>query len=148
MVGHVFELLPMFDRHTTAGLLFVQEGLDQQRRRQDFVTWAVEQVRARHVGRANRFALTATQTVFDAVSNGTNVRLLHDERLVTHQTKTRCVSLAQVGVTHARLRCVVAQQFAFVKTPFRVDPLLVVGKGLQLSVCQKFELGDADTVLT
>ena len=40
-----------------------------------------------------------------------------------------------------------AQQFAFVETPLRIDPLLVVGKRLQFSVCQKLELGDADAML-
>ena len=33
VVGHVFKFLPVLDGHTAAGLLFVQERLDQQRSR-------------------------------------------------------------------------------------------------------------------
>ena len=73
MVGDVFEFLPVLDRHTAAGLLFVQEGFDQQRGRQDFVARAVEQVSARHVRGADGLALAATQAVFDAVGNRANV---------------------------------------------------------------------------
>ena len=42
VVGHVFKFLPVLDGHTAAGLFFVQEGLDQQRGRQNFVARAVE----------------------------------------------------------------------------------------------------------
>ena len=73
VVGHIFKFLPVLDRHTATGLFFVQEGLDQQRGRQDFVAGAVEQVSARHVGGADWLALTASQTVFDAVGNRTDV---------------------------------------------------------------------------
>ena len=147
MVGHVFKFLPVLDGHTTTGLFFVQEGLDQQRSRQNFVTRAVEQVRTRHMGGADWLALATAQTVFHAVGNRTDVRLLHDERLVAHQTKTGGVGLTQISVTNNVLGCIMAQQFAFVETPLRIDPLLVVGKRLQLSVCQKLKLGDADAML-
>ena len=89
------------------------------------------------MGGTHGLALATTQTIFDAVGNGAYVGLLHDERLVAHQAKAGGVGLAQAGVTHARLRCIVAQQFALVKTPFRVDALFIVSKGLQLGVCQK-----------
>ena len=67
---------------------------------------------------------------------------------MAHQAKAGRVGLTQAGVTHARLRCIVAQQLTLVKTPLGVDALLIVGKGLQLSVCQELELGDADAMLT
>ena len=39
------------------------------------------------------------------------------------------------------------QKLAFVEPPFRVDALLVIGKGLQFGVGQKLQLGDANAVL-
>jgi len=71
-----------------AGLLFVQKGLDQQRGRQNLVARAVEQVGARHMRGAHRFALAAAQAVFDRSRRSAPMSLLlHDQRLVAHQTE-------------------------------------------------------------
>ena len=98
MVGHIFELLPVLDGHTSACLLFVQEGFDQQGRGQNFVARAVEQIGAWHMRGAHGFAFAATQTIFHTVGNGANVRLLHDERFVAHQTKAGGIGIGQVGL--------------------------------------------------
>ena len=97
VVGHVLEVLPVLHADATPRLLFVQEGLDQQRGRENLVARAVEQVGARHVRRAHRLALAAAQAVLDAVADGADVALLHDQRLVPHQPETRRVSGRQVG---------------------------------------------------
>jgi hypothetical protein len=68
VVGHVLEFLPVLDGHAAAGLLFVQEGLDQQRGGQDLVARRVQQVGARHVGGAHRLALAAAQAVLDELA--------------------------------------------------------------------------------
>ena len=138
MVGHVFKLFPVLDGDAAAGLLFVQKGFNQQGGGQNFVAWAVEQIGSRHMGGAHRFAFAATQTVFDGVGNGTNVRLFHDERLVAHQAKAGRVSAAQIGVF---------QQLAFVEPTLGVDAGFVVGKGLHLLRREVFQLGDANPVL-
>jgi hypothetical protein len=80
-----------------ARLLLVQEGLDQQRGGQDLVARAVQQVGARHVGGAHRLALAAAQAVLDAVGNGADVALLHDQRLVPHQAEAGRVGIGQIG---------------------------------------------------
>ena len=98
MVGHILKLLPVLDRHATAGLLFVQEGFHQQRGGQYLVARAVQQIGARHMGGAHRFALATTQAVFHAVGNGTNVRLLHDQGFMPHQSKTGGVGVGQVSI--------------------------------------------------
>ena len=87
VVGHVLELLPVLDADAAARLLFVQEGLDQQRGGEDLVARAVEQVGARHVRGADRLALAAAQAVLDRIGNGADVALLHDQRLMAHQPK-------------------------------------------------------------
>ena len=51
VVGNVAEFVPVLQRNAAAGLLLVQECLDQHRGREDLVARRVEQVRARHVGR-------------------------------------------------------------------------------------------------
>ena len=96
MVGHVLELGPMLDRDATARLFLVQKGFDQQRGRQNLVARAVQQVGARHMGRADRLALAATQAVLDAAGNGADIALLHDQRLVPHQPEAGRVGIGQV----------------------------------------------------
>jgi hypothetical protein len=75
MIGDVGQLVPMLDRHAAARLLLVQERLDQQRGRQDLVARRIQQVRARHVGRAHRLALAAAQAVLDGIGDRADVRL-------------------------------------------------------------------------
>jgi hypothetical protein len=87
VVGHVLELGPVGQRHAAAGLLLIQEGLDQQRGAEDLVARAVQQVGARHVGRAHRLALAAAQAVLDVVGDLADGGLLHDQRLVAHQVE-------------------------------------------------------------
>ena len=142
VIRHVFEFFPMLDGNAAPGLLFVQESFDQQRGRQNFVARAVQQVGARHMRGTHRFAFAATQAVFDAAGNRANVRLLHDQRLVSHQAKARRVGIGQIGRQSG-----VAQQLAFVETAFRVNPFFVVGEGLQLGFGQEIQLGDANAVL-
>ena len=98
VVGHVFKLLPMLDAHAPARLLFIEESLDQQRGRQDLVARAVQQIGARHMRGAHGFALAAAQAVLHRIGNGTDVALLHDERLVSHQAKAGGVGVGQIGV--------------------------------------------------
>ena len=50
------------------------------------------------MGGAHRFALAAAQAVLDRTGNRANVALLHDQRLVSHQTKARGVGIGQVGM--------------------------------------------------
>jgi hypothetical protein len=67
VVGDVVrKFVPVLDRHAAAGLLLVQEGLDQQRGGEDLVARRVQQVGARHVGGAHGLALAAAQAVLDA----------------------------------------------------------------------------------
>jgi hypothetical protein len=142
VVGHVFELFPVFDRHAAAGLLFIQERFDQQRGREDLVARAVEQVGARHVGGAHRLALAATQAVFHRVGDLADVAALHDQRLVAHQPEARCVGVGQVGLERR-----VTQQLALVEAALRVDAQLVGGEVGHLFDGQELQLGDADAVL-
>ena len=100
VVGHVLELFPMLDADAAARLLFVQKSLDQERGREDLVARAVEQVGARHVRRAHRLALAATQAVLHRVGDGADVALLHDQRLVAHEPEAGGVGVGQVGVQH------------------------------------------------
>jgi hypothetical protein len=74
VVGHVLELLPVLQADAAARLLLVEEGLDQQRGRQDLVARAVQQVGARHVRRAHRLALAAAQAVLDALADSSACR--------------------------------------------------------------------------
>jgi len=145
VVGHVLEVFPVLHADAAPGLLFVKEGLDQQRGGEDLVARAVQQVGARHVGGAHRLALAAAQAVLDAGADGADVALLHDERLVPHEPEAGRVGGAQVG--GSRVGAVAAQQFALVEAPLGVDAPLVVGKGRQLRVAQEGEFGDADAVL-
>ena len=98
VIGHIFKFLPVLDGHTTACLLFVQEGFDQQGCGQNFVAGAVQQIGPRNVCGAHRFAFATAQAIFDTVGNGANVGLLHDERFVAHQTKTGGVGIGQVSM--------------------------------------------------
>ena len=49
MVGNVVEFVKMLQRNAAPGLLFIKEGFDQQRSRENLVARRVEQVGARHV---------------------------------------------------------------------------------------------------
>ena len=94
------------------------------------------------MGGAHRLALAAAQAVLDAVGNVTNVRLLHDQRLMAHQPEAGGVGVGQIS-RESR----VAQQLAFVEPAFGVYTQLVVREGLQFGFGQKVQLGDADAVL-
>ncbi len=85
VVGDVGKLVEVLQGYAAPRLLFVEEGLDQQRGAEDLVARAVEQVGARHVGRADRLALAAAQAVLDRVRNLPDVRLFHDQRLDAEQ---------------------------------------------------------------
>ena len=106
-------------RDAAARLLLVQEGLDQQRGGEDLVARAVQQVGARHVRRAHRLALAAAQAVLDAVGDGADVALLHDQRLVAHQAEARRVGVGQVGVdaTCAESACAWRSSLPLLKRP-------------------------------
>ena len=125
VVGHILKFFPVLDRNAASGLFFVKKSLNQQRGRQDLVARAVKQVGARHVGGAHRFALAAAQAVLDAVGNITNVRLLHDQRLMAHQPEAGCVGIGQISREGG-----VAQQLALVEAALGVHSVFVVGKRL------------------
>ena len=69
MIGHVGELVPVLDRDAAAGLLLVEKRLDEQRGGQDLVARRVQQIGARHVGRADGLALAAAQAILDGVGD-------------------------------------------------------------------------------
>ena len=147
MVGHILELLPMLDRHAAPCLFFIEKRLDQQGSRQNFVAWAVQQIGTGHMGRTHGFAFAAAQTILHAVGNGTYVRLLHDQRFMTHQTKTGCVGIGQIGGAGAADGRF-PEQFAAVEITVRVHTSLVLGKGGQFCVGEVIQLGNAYAVLT
>ena len=142
VVGDVGELVEMPQADAAPRLLLVQESLDQERRRQDLVARAVEQVRARRMRRARRLALAAAQAILDRFGDAADRALLEDQALRADQREARRVRVRQV-----REQRVVANQLALVEPAFRVDALLVVGEVLQLLVGKKLELRDADAVL-
>ena len=129
VVGYILKLFPMADADAAPRLLFIQKRFNQQRRRQNLVARAVQQIGARHVGGTHRLALAAPQAVFDGVGNRADIALLHDQRLVRHQAKRRRVGVGEVGGL-VRL----AQQLALVEASVRVNARLVVGKRLQLGI--------------
>ena len=156
MVRHILELLPVPDADSAAGLLLVQECLHQQRGRQDLVARAVQKIGAWNMGSAHRFALATAHTVLHRIGDLTDVRLLHDQRLVPHQAEAWCVGIGQVGIHQIGFQAAaslrqqgrVAQQFALVETPLRVNALLVFGKRAQFIIGQELQLGNADSMLT
>ena len=132
VIGDILEFFPVTDRHPAARLLFVQEGFDQGRGGQDLVAWRIQQIGARDVGGADRFALAAPQAVLDAGGNFADIALLHDQRLVAHQAERRRVGVAQVGVGAFQI-----EQLALVEAPFRIDADLVVAEFLDFFVLQE-----------
>lgn len=138
VVRHVLELFPMLQADAAAGLLFVQEGFDQQRGGEDLVARRIQQVGARHVGRAHRLALAAAQAVLDRIGDRADVALLHDQRLVPHQVEAGRPGMAQVGARH---------QLAGVEVAVGVDAPLVFLERRQLGLGQELVLGQADAVL-
>ena len=138
VVGHVRKFVPVPEADAAPRLLLVQECLDQQRSREDLVARRIEQVRTRHVRRAHRFALAATQAVLDRVRDRLDVALLHDQRLVAHQPEA-----GRVGVRQVRA----GQQLPLVEAALGIDGILVAAEVGSLVVGQELELGDADTVL-
>ena len=142
MVGDVFEFFPVFDRDTASGLLFIQEGFHQQGRGENFIAWRIEQVRTWHVGGTHWFAFAAAQAVFDAIGNGANIALLHDQRFVSHQAKRWRVGIAQISRQFNGI-----EKLALVEASLRIDPLFVVAEVAHFRVGQVFELGDTNTML-
>src|SRR6202166_3533513 len=128
----------MLDRDAAARLLFVEERFDQERGRQDLVPRRIQQISARHVGGADRLAFAAPQAVLDGIGNSADVRMLHDQGLVSQQPEARGIGPAQVAVRH---------EFMLVEPAFGVDALLVRAKRSKFRVGQKLELGDADAML-
>ena len=96
VIGDIGELLPMLDGDAPAGLLLVEEGLDQKRCGQNFVARRIEQIGPWRVGGTDWFALAATQAVGEGIGNGANVALLHDQALGPHESKRRRVGPAKV----------------------------------------------------
>ena len=142
VIGDVFKFFPMTYGYAAPCLFFIQEGFDQQRRRENLVARRVKQVRARHVRRTDGFAFAATQAVFDAVGNRTDITLLHDQRLMPHQPEGRRVSIAQVGMQLGGV-----QQLAFVEATFRIDTLLVIAEFTDFGLGEEFELGNTNAML-
>ena len=128
----------MLHRYAAAGLFFVQKRFGEQADAEDFVARAVQQVGARHVGAAHRFAFAAAQAVFHRFGDGAEVGLFHNQRFHAQQLKRRRVGIAQIRAFH---------QFVAVEAALRIDFGFVVPEGLHFFVGKEFELGDADAVL-
>ena len=137
VVGDVLELSPVRQRHAPPSLLFVEEGLDQQRGAENLVARAVQQVGARDMGGAHRLAFAATQAVLDVVGDLADVGLFHDDGFVTHQVEARGVGVVEVATTH---------QLATVEAAFWIDLVLVGPELGHFIVGEIVELGDADAV--
>ena len=84
-------------------------------------------------------ALTATQAIFNAICNGTNITLLHDDRLVSHQAKTWRVGHAEIGVRH---------QLAFIEATFWINAIFVTAEIPQLCFGEVFQLSNTNAMLT
>ena len=97
VVGDVLELGPVRQRDAAPGLLFVEEGFDQQRGAEDLVARAVHQVGTRHMGGAHRLALAAAQAILDVVGNLVDLGLFHDQRFVSHQPEAWRVRVVEVA---------------------------------------------------
>ena len=137
MVGDVVELVEVAQRDAAPGLLFVEEGLDQQRGGEDLVARRIEQRRARHVRRAYRLAFAAAQAVLDHGRDVADLGLFHDQRFGAEQRERRCVGVGQVTAGH---------QLALVEVPVWIDPGLIGKERREFFLAQKFELGDADAM--
>ena len=138
VVGDVAELVEVPERDAAAGLLLVQERLDQERRREDLVPRRVEQVRARHVRRAHRLALAAAQAVLDRVGDAADLGRLQDQRLGADQVERRRVRVAEVAA---------GQELPAVEPALGIDLVLVGAERRDLVRLEVLELGDADPVL-
>ncbi len=97
MICDIAELVEMLQRDAAPRLLFVEEGLDQQAGGEYLVARAVEQVGARHMGCANRFAFAAAQAVLDRIGDRAHVGVFEDQAFRTEQRKARRVGIAQIG---------------------------------------------------
>ena len=129
------------EAHAAARLLLVEEGLDQKRGREDLVARRVEEVRARHVRRADRLAFAAAQAVLDRVGDRRRSRTLSRIRLSWPiSEKLGVYALRQVA---SRPR----SSLPALKRPCGIDAALVGGERRELVVGEVFELGDADPVL-
>jgi hypothetical protein len=142
VIGHVAELVEVPQRHAAARLLLVQERLRQERRGEDLVARAVEQVRARRMRRAGRLALAAAQAVLDRGRYLADRALLEDQALVADQREGGRIRIRQV-----RRQRRLPRQLATVEASVRIDAPLVVRERRQLGVGQELELRDADAML-
>jgi len=94
------------------------------------------------MGGAHGFAFAAAQTILDAVGNRTDIALLHDERLMPHQSER-----GRVGIAQIRMKIRWIEQLAFVESTLGIDALLVIAKFTDFGIGEKFQFGDADAVL-
>jgi len=97
VVGHVVHLVEVAQRDAAARLLLVQEGLDDQSRREDLVARRVQQVGTRHVRHAVRLALAAAQAVPHVVVEGAELGLLEDDRFLLHEAQGGRVGQIEVA---------------------------------------------------
>ena len=138
VVGHVVHLGEVAPREPAAGLLLVQEGLDDEPGAEDLVARRIEQVGPRDMGHALGLALAAAQAVLDVVVQGAEFGLLQDDGLLLHQAQRRRIGPRKPGTGH---------ELAAVEPGLRVHPPLVVHEGGELVGPEELELGDADAVL-
>src|SRR3569623_1399704 len=87
VIGDVVHLVEVADGDAAPWLLLVQEGLDHETRREDFITRRVKQVRARDMRVADRLALAAAQTVADIVVERAELALFEQQRLLLHEAQ-------------------------------------------------------------
>src|SRR5260370_35388309 len=90
------------------------------------------------MGGTDRLALAAAQAVLDGIGNRADVRLLHDQGLMSQKSEARRIGAAQVAVRH---------QFMLVEAAVRIDALLICAKRRELPLGHELELGYADPVL-
>ena len=88
---------------------------------------------------AHWLALTATQAIFNAIRNRANITLLHDDRLMSHQTKTWRIGHAEIGVRH---------QLAFIEATFWINAIFVTAEIPQLCFGEVFQLSNTNAMLT
>ena len=87
VIGHVVHFVEMTQRNAAPGLLLVEEGLDDETRRQHLVTRRVKQVGAGNVGVAHRLALAAAQAVLDHGVEIAQFAGLQNQGFLLHQSQ-------------------------------------------------------------
>ena len=97
MIGNVGEFGEMPTADAAAGLLFIEEGLHEQRRPEDLVPGAVREVGAGDVGGADRLALAAAEALLDGGGDLPHLGLLQDQGFRPQEAEGRGVGTGKVA---------------------------------------------------